>query len=92
MAIYWRLIMRNSDMPAMPQSGSEGSCGDLNSSADWGGMGLTKREYFAGLAMQGFCSNPNANPTIQAHIDNLAEDSVNMADALLEQLTKGVEA
>ena len=41
-------------MPAMAQSGTEGPSGDLNSSADWGGMGLTKREHFAGLAMQGF--------------------------------------
>lgn len=38
--------MNNADMPAMPQSGTEGVSGGLNSSEDWGGKGLTKREQF----------------------------------------------
>ena len=38
--------MNNADMPAMPQSGTEGATGDLCSSEDWGGKGLTKREQF----------------------------------------------
>lgn len=42
--------MNNSDSPAMPQSGTESQYGDLNSSNDWGGSGITKREHFAGLA------------------------------------------
>ena len=45
--------------------------------------GLTKREYYAGLAMQGLIS------TINVHeYKDLAEYCVNAADALLERLNK----
>ena len=45
-------------------------------------MGLTKREYFAGLAMQGLmaCSE------ITASRKEIAEESVKRADALLKAL------
>lgn len=47
----------------------------------WQGQkGLTKREYFAGLAMQGFIAKFNA-PT-----KKMAEWSVEAADELLKQL------
>lgn len=49
--------------------------------------GLTKREYFAGLAMQGYCggeyTGQSGMPT-----ESIAEWSVEMADALLIQLRK----
>ena len=51
--------------------------------------GLTKREYFAGLAMQGLLSNlayDNVNKYIGK--DVLARHSRNYADALLEELAK----
>lgn len=41
--------------------------------------GLTKREYFAGLAMQGLCAN-GTDP------EDLAKISVEYADALLKEL------
>lgn len=44
--------------------------------------GLTKREYFAGLAMQGLAFKFNAPD------EKLAEWSVKMADALLAELEK----
>lgn len=44
---------------------------------------LTKREYFAGLAMQGLISSPNLN-TLQGL--EIAENSVKLADALLKAL------
>jgi hypothetical protein len=44
--------------------------------------GLTKREYFAGLAMQGLLSNRRANPAV------MAEAAVAYADALLKELDK----
>lgn len=47
--------------------------------------GLTKREYFAGLAMQGVCSTDSAMVNSS---QILAEWSVEMADALLIQLRK----
>jgi hypothetical protein len=53
--------------------------------------GLTKREYFAGLAMQGILANPSlANlklNTSEAMKDSvMIEYSIRMSDALLKQL------
>ena len=50
--------------------------------------GITKREYFAGLAMQGLLTidvEINGNTTFWKWI---AEQSVKYADALLEELSK----
>lgn len=52
----------------------------------WGegaSFGLTKREYFAALAMQSFCSTYNGS-----RLEILAKDAVNAADALIEELNK----
>jgi hypothetical protein len=47
--------------------------------------GLTKREYFAALAMQGLCSqNENTKPTAGHY--KLAKASVLMADTLISAL------
>lgn len=43
--------------------------------------GLTKREYFAGLAMQGMASS-------DLTYEDIAHDAVKMADALLKELDK----
>ena len=64
--------MNNSDMPAMPVSG------DMRYDTIY--SGLTKREHFAGLAMQGLCSDPNMNAL------GLVELAVVTADALLKAL------
>lgn len=77
--------MGNADMPAMPQSGTEGNSGDLNSSEDWGGVGLTKREHFAGLAMQGFIAAGHGG---MPNASELADYAVRYADALLLELAK----
>ena len=45
------------------------------------GTGIIKREYFAAMAMQGFCSNVNL-------IDSSARWSVIAADALISELNK----
>ena len=45
-------------------------------------IGLTKREYFAGLAMQGLVSRAGENPSVALD----TELAVNLADALLEAL------
>lgn len=59
---------------------------------DWSDVqdGLTKREYFAGLAMQGFLSNQQImRDWKEANIDwDIARMSVWLADTLLEQLEK----
>ena len=46
-------------------------------------IGLTKREYFAGLAMQGILANSSLNNLKE---ETVAEISVLCADKLLEQL------
>ena len=43
--------------------------------------GLTKREYFAGLAMQGMAR-------IEGNGEDIAHDAVKIADALLAELRK----
>lgn len=63
--------MKNSDMPAMPAS-------DILYQ-----KGLSKREYFAGLAIQGILANPNCEPTTVEHFCNIAEDALMSADTLL---------
>lgn len=47
--------------------------------------GLTKREYFAALAMQGLCANPGCGVTGPSKI---AEWAVEQADKLIEELNK----
>jgi hypothetical protein len=46
--------------------------------------GLTKRELFAAMAMQGFLSDYQTNASTQ----EFAKVSVQMADALIEELNK----
>jgi len=48
--------------------------------------GLSKREYFAGLAMQGLLSNPEAG--VDEAPNDAAEYAVKQADALLKELEK----
>ena len=49
-------------------------------------MGLTKREHFAAMAMQGMCANSSL---IQIWTyQNIAEWSVQQADSLIEALNK----
>lgn len=60
-------------------------------SAKWGGdaiqeQGLSKREYFAGLAMQGLLANSTINQGYSSCLD-WARSAVEFADALIEQLS-----
>jgi hypothetical protein len=50
--------------------------------------GLTKREYFAGLAMQGLMTSQDQNGSWRHDIKTCAEISVQMADAILAELEK----
>ena len=49
-------------------------------------MGLTKREYFAAMAMQGMCAHSSLTKILA--YENIAEWSVKQADALIEALNK----
>lgn len=70
--------IKNGDMPAMP---TQVNGGDIYG-------GLTKREYFAGLAMQGLLANaywnePEYGPRTP---ESVAIASEEYADALLKEL------
>lgn len=45
--------------------------------------GLTKREYFAALAMQGLVNNPETT-----NVNDIAATAVQYADALISELNK----
>ena len=47
--------------------------------------GLTKREYFAAMAMQGIITNKDG---LDIKIERIAESAVDMADTLIEELNK----
>ena len=78
------MISSNSNMPAMPISPASPNSSD----PEWAaavGVGLTKREHFAGLAMQG---------VLASDVDNIITVSravlvaIEAADALLTELEK----
>lgn len=70
--------MTNGNDLAYPTFDDKGICPDSYSG------GLTKREYFAGMAMQGIVSH-----CYKDHPDQrIAESAVMMADALIEVLNK----
>lgn len=72
------MTIKNGDLPASP------ICYDARMMAAYSkgeAMGLSKREYFAALAMQGICAS---GPTISNN--NIASEAVNLADALLSAL------
>ncbi len=77
--------MENKNKPAFPIVDEMGYCAtdkymesDLNIAS-----GLTKREYFAAMAMQGYMANQNTPHQDAAHI---AKYSLEYADELLKQL------
>lgn len=67
--------IKNADLPAMP---TQTNGGDIYG-------GLTKREYFAGLAMQAIIAHPRGLAGVW---DKAAKDSVLAADTLLAELEK----
>ena len=78
--------MKNSDMPAMPLDSVAES--DVSQGYEYECAGLTKREHFAGLAMQGILANQNYESPRRAKIAGMVEDSLHFADALLQELEK----
>ena len=76
--------MRNGDTPAMPQDSELhfneiGLCPTL-------GQGVTKREYFAGMAMQSLISSDYADDSDKRCADETALLAVEYANALLRAL------
>lgn len=73
--------MSNKDEPAFPVQSFTIQNGEIV----WGEPGLTKREWFAGMALQGLL----ANPGIDSDQEGLPVEAVQYADALLAALEKG---
>jgi hypothetical protein len=79
--------MKNANQPAMPtiyadmaQNGQrEIYCAEI---------GLTKREHFAAMAMQGILANSNYSAPRKAKLSGMANDAVAAADWLLAELLK----
>lgn len=77
-------VMENGNQPINPILRQ-----DLSMSVHLDGIGLTKREYFAGLAMQGLLSNVSIIDSLtNISMRYIAEWSVIQADELLKQLDK----
>ena len=76
--------MNNADRPTYPLPLQDGETSDhitKLSHVD----GLTKREYFAALALNGICANSAENSPAGDWI-TCAKDAVKAADALLKEL------
>ena len=79
--------MNNANKPAAPVSVAAGPMGDLLTSNDSRqGMGLTKREYFAGQAIAGLSVDADLR------YEQVAEYAVKIADAVLKRLEETNDA
>jgi hypothetical protein len=78
----------NKDLPAYPIVNSDGYCSDheIVTGKTCGAIGLTKREYFAAMAMQGLCVTRYTNDDLD--IEKLAKKAVIIAAQTLNQLEK----
>jgi len=79
--------MTNADMPAMPFSSTQLINGDV----ECGATGLTKREHFAAMALQGLLSNPATGDSslwdnAPEWANQMTSSAVEFADALLAEL------
>lgn len=75
--------MSNKDQPAFSQSKLHKN----SYTNEWEG-GLTKREYFAGLAMQGLLAYPRGQEGETPWSQTVALWAIEAADALLAELEK----
>lgn len=77
--------MSNANTPAFPVSARDRENYEAGQYVPRGIFGLTKREYFAALAMQGLCADPTSEAIPQKFI---ARSAVELADALIAELEK----
>ena len=73
------MTIKNGDLPAMPITTGEAIC-QMTGTTKPEFSGLTKREQFAAMAMQGLLFKHDVN------INNVARLAVDVADRLLAQL------
>lgn len=81
----------NQDQSAFPEIKSKCEFkGSQVFSDTYSSGGLTKREYFAGLAMQGLCASGNESYQVNGSFVSpqpLIDDAIRIADELLKQLS-----
>ncbi|MBC3230729.1 hypothetical protein [Serratia fonticola] len=73
--------------PAFPQFGYEDASGRYWDSSEMGGTGLTLRDHFAGLAMQGWLATYGedmVHPAHRGNADDVARNAYALADAMLK--------
>ncbi len=70
------------------ENGKQSAFACVDSQKQYLQEGLTKREYFAGLAMQSYVNNYYG--TEKNTMEDMAQRSVKMADALLAELEKTI--
>lgn len=81
--------MKNGEQPINPIYNSEGFIANTKDiSKEHGANGLTKREYFAALAMQGLCVNAGRNGHEFKYPKKIAQTAIEVADNLLSELEK----
>jgi hypothetical protein len=64
--------------------------GFFNNVGDRSPLGLTKREHFAALAMQGLCVGKKTNDIMTGQCVDIANEAVEIADALIAALNEEV--
>lgn len=78
--------MSNAKLPAFPLPQQQDPCtGGITSYTEFG---LSKLEYFAGLAMQGICVNAGRNGHFYSNGKSIAIDAIEMAKDLMVELDK----
>jgi hypothetical protein len=77
--------MNNSDTPAAP-IGPYQYVNEDGSFVNGGASGLTKREHFAGLAMQGLLAGGYCIDDPKNRLNDVPSEAYNLADALLKAL------
>ena len=76
--------MKNANQPAMPMFTDRGVF-EVNGGK---AFGLTKREHFAAMAMQGILANQYNVPVREDQFDLVSKWSVMAVDSLLKELDK----
>lgn len=79
-----QLFVANSTDPNLSDF-TKSALSRINNPIDPPNNGLTKREYFAALAMKGIIANKDG---LDIKIERIVESAVDTADALIEELNK----
>ena len=78
--------MKNRDKPINPIFNNNGFFTHESHIKDSLLIGLTKREYYAGLALQGICSNQEFLKNLNGESNLVIKACIEIADELLKQL------